>query len=140
MRPPPLGTVACNSALRVNTPMNVTRLLGNLGLALSLVLSLSSSAADRFDSVYISEFLADNRQVIQDDHGEHHGWIELHNGGAATINLAGWFLSDSKTNLTKWRFPDVALLPDKYLLVFASGKTRSNGLSQLHANFRLEPR
>src|SRR5439155_20560352 len=33
----------------------------------------------------------------------------------------GWFLSDTLTNLTKWRFPRVVMLPDSYLMVFASG-------------------
>jgi len=33
------------------------------------------------------------------------------NGSSDVVNLAGWFLSDSPTNLTKWRFPAVRILP-----------------------------
>jgi hypothetical protein len=54
------------------------------------------------------------------------------------VNLAGWFLTDDRANLTKWRFPGVVLLPDRFLVVFASGKDRSKDLVHLHANFRLD--
>ena len=62
----------------------------------------------------------------------------MHNGGGATVNLAGWFLTDTPTNLTKWRFPGVSLLPDKYLVVFASAKDRTQNLAHLHTNFRID--
>src|SRR5204863_150859 len=71
------------------------------------------------------------------DDGDLSGWIELYNPTATTINLNGWYLTDSRTNLTRWRFPRVGLLPDKYILVFASGKNRTNDLVHLHTNFRL---
>ena len=121
--------------------MNVPRIAWNLmGWALALGSTASMAAAERFDSIHISEFLADNQHGLQDEDGDRSGWIELHNGGASTVNLAGWFLTDTASNLPLWRFPNVSLLPDKYLVVFASGKTRGNDLSPLHANFRLQAR
>jgi hypothetical protein len=121
--------------------MNVSRCLGCLaGLALAWGLRGLAQAADRFDSVYLSEFLADNQRGLPDDYGERSGWIEIHNGGNSAVNLEGWSLTDTATNLTKWRFPRVALLPDKYLVVFASGKDRTTNLTHLHTNFRLDPR
>ncbi|MEN9576433.1 MAG: hypothetical protein RL514_4288 [Verrucomicrobiota bacterium] len=96
-------------------------------------------AADGFTGVYLSEFLAINRRGLLDDDGDRSGWIELHNGGTNPVNLDGWFLTDSRTNLSKWRFPGVVLLPDKYLLVFASGKDRTQGLAHLHTNFKIAP-
>jgi hypothetical protein len=113
-------------------------ILAVLWLTLNPVPSLQ--AAEMFTSAYISEFLASNEHGLPDDHGDHSGWIELHNGGKATINLAGWFLTDSRTNLTKWRFPAVSLLPDKYLVVFASANGRTSDLAHLHTNFRLDQR
>ena len=86
--------------------MNAPRsLLGFTGLWLALNLVSSLPAADLFNSAYLSEFLADNQHGLADDDGDHSGWIELHNGGAATVNLAGWFLTDNAANLTKWRVP-----------------------------------
>jgi hypothetical protein len=107
------------------------------GLLLALGMVFPVAAADTFGSAYISEFMADNQHGVQDDDGDRSGWIELQNGTLASINLAGWFLTDSPTNLAKWRFPAVALLPNKYMVVFASAKNRTNDLARLHTSFRL---
>jgi hypothetical protein len=121
--------------------MNVAPLFAAMmGLCLASSVMLPTQAADTFRSVYLSEFLADNRRGLKDEDGDLSPWIELHNGSAGTVNLAGWFLTDSPTNLTKWRFPGVALLPGKEMVVFASAKDRSTDLAHLHTNFRLEPR
>jgi hypothetical protein len=104
---------------------------------LALGLAVGAQAADSFTSVCISELLADNQHGLRDEDGDRSGWIELYNGGKDTVNLAGWFLTDNATNLAQWRFPAVGLLPDKYLVVFASAKARTNDLAHLHTNFRL---
>lgn len=120
--------------------MNLLRSAFALVLLWSAAISPAPArAAERFDTVYLSEFLADNRQGLLDEDGERSGWIELHNGGTTPVNLGGWFLTDSATNLAKWRIPGVVLLPDKYLVVFASAKNRATNLVHLHANFRLDP-
>lgn len=114
------------------------RCLVNAAIVTALLgMVMPARAANSFDSVYISEFLAQNGQSLQDNDGEYPGWIELYNGGSETVNLAGWFLSDSPTNPTKWRFPGVSILPANFILVFASGKNRTNDLAHLHTNFRL---
>jgi hypothetical protein len=95
-------------------------------------------AAEPAASICISEFQADNQRGLKDEDGNYSGWIELFNPTATTPNLAGWFLTDSRTNLTKWRLPRVSLLPEKYLVIFASGKDRTADLVHLHANFKLD--
>ncbi len=100
----------------------------------------SVSAAEIFTSAFISEVLAVNPRGLKDEDGDRPGWIEIHNGGQSKLSLAGWFLTDSPENPTKWRFPNVEISPDKDLLVFVSGKNRTNNLTPLHANFRLESR
>ena len=105
---------------------------------LAVFLGAPVQAADTFSSVFITEFLTDNQQGLKDDDGDHSGWIEIYSASTATIHLNGWFLTDNVTNLTKWRFPGVAVLPDKYMVVFASGKDRTNDLAHLHTNFRLD--
>jgi hypothetical protein len=114
--------------------------VGLFGLWLMMFVPASPRAAETFQSVYLSEFLADNQRGLKDESGQRSPWIELHNGGGRTVNLAGWFLTDTPTNLTKWRFPGVALLPGKELMVFASGKDATNDLAHLHTNFRLDPK
>ena len=77
-------------------------------------------------SIVISEFLAQNSNGIRDEDGTRQDWIEMYNPGPLQINLQGWFLTDEKTNLTQWPLPDLTLSPNKYLLVWASGKNRTN--------------
>ncbi len=78
-------------------------------------------------------------------------WIELHNTGSESINLAGWFLTDNSDQLTQWQFPSnmgsaLIIEPGKYLVVFASGKKQAtfpsnypfvDGFGALHTNFSL---
>ena len=57
---------------------------------------------------------------------------------AQPVSLLDWSLTDSATNLTKWRFPDVTVAPNSYLVVFASGKDIRNAGEPLHTNFKLD--
>ena len=52
-------------------------------------------------------------------------------------SLNGWYLTDSHNNLSKWRFPDVTIPANGYLVVFASAKDRAIAGSPLHTNFKL---
>ncbi len=99
-------------------------------------------------SVYISEFLASNNgngtNALRDEDGDASDWIELRNPAAAPADISGWYLTDATNtlanpnNLTKWRFPDGTTVPGNgYLVVFASGKNRTNNLARLHSNFQL---
>src|SRR5262245_31353591 len=108
------------------------------GLLFASNVTPSLPAAEIFSSAYISEFMAANEHGVQDEDGDRTGWIEIYNASPSTIRLGNWFLTDSPTSLTKWRFPGVSLLPDKYLLVFASAKNRTRDLVHLHTNFRLD--
>jgi len=91
----------------------------------------------------ISEFLADNEDLIyngrevKDEDGTRSDYIELYNPGLVEVSLNGWYLTDTSTNLTKWRIPNVVLGPNKYLLIWASEKNRANSSAPLHTNFRL---
>lgn len=87
----------------------------------------------------ISEFMADNENGIKDGDGNRSEWIELFNPSGEAVNLDGWFLTDTALNLRKWRFPAVNLPARGYLLVWASGKNRTNALAPLHTNFGLNP-
>ncbi len=85
----------------------------------------------------ISEFLADNDGILQDQDGDFSDWIELVNRGDQPIDLAGWYLTDDAGDLDKWQFPSKVLNPGEYLVVFASNKNRAIVGSQLHTNFAL---
>ncbi|PYM11903.1 MAG: hypothetical protein DME18_12735 [Verrucomicrobia bacterium] len=87
--------------------------------------------------VMISEFMADNKKTIHDEDGDSSDWIEIFNAASGDVNLAGWALSDDPKNLVEWRFPNVTLPANSYLLVFASGKDRTNATGELHTGFQL---
>ena len=86
--------------------------------------------------VAITEFMTTGNTVLADEDGDYSDWIEIHNSGTNVVNLNGWYLSDNATRLNKWRLPAVSVAANDYLLVFASGKDRINGV--LHSNFSLD--
>jgi hypothetical protein len=88
--------------------------------------------------ILITEFMAENDKTLNDEDGDASDWIEIYNAEEIAINLNGWFLTDATNNLAKWRFPDVSLLPNTYLVVFASEKNRTNPVARLHTNFKLD--
>jgi hypothetical protein len=85
----------------------------------------------------ISEFCADNEDVIEDENGDSSDWIEIFNGSATPANLSGWFLTDSPALRDRWALPDVTVPAYGYLIVYASGKNRVDPAYPLHANFSL---
>src|SRR5262245_25058265 len=104
-------------------------------LPLALLCLFASPLLQAADNVQINEFMALNNNSLKDEDGDHEDWIELHNAGSNTVNLAGWYLTDTTNRLTNWMVPSVTLAPDAYLIVFASGKDRDVG--ELHTNFKL---
>ena len=101
------------------------------------VLLFGASFGQAQARVIISEFLAVNDKGLKDADGDHTDWIELYNAGDATVDLAGWALTDDSEALVKWMFPAVKIEAGGYLLVFASGKNRAKPDGELHANFKL---
>jgi len=77
------------------------------------------------DDPVITEFLAANSSSLRDSDGDTSDWIEIHNPGAESVELGGWRLTDDSL-LLKWAFPDLELPADARLVVFASGKDRTD--------------
>ncbi len=91
---------------------------------------------------FITEFMAANSghgiNGLRDEDGDGSDWIEIYNSQQTVGNIGGWFLTDVATNQTKWRIPNGVTIPGRgYLVVFASGKNRTNVLGKLHTNFQL---
>lgn len=109
------------------------RLLAFLSLGLLSVAPISLPAG-----VVITEFLAENDGGLHDSDGETPDWIEIFNDSAYDVNLAGWHLTDSVSDLSRWTFPATNLPAQAYLVVFASGKNRTVSGQELHTNFQLD--
>ena len=76
-------------------------------------------------SIVINEILAYSYDFYPD-------WIELYNATAdQTIDIGGWFLSDSKDNYMKYRIPDNTILgPGEYNVFLEMFDFNSFGLSR----------
>ena len=86
-------------------------------------------------SLLINEVLASNDSLLFDLNGEDEDWIELVNTTNASIDLAGFYLSDDPLDLMAWAFPAGTSIPaNGYLLVWADNDVNQLGL---HANFKL---
>ncbi len=88
----------------------------------------------------ITEFMASNNGSLEDVDGNTPDWIEIYNAGDASVDLAGYRLTDKPDNLSRWVFPSVSLDPNEYLVLFASRNDRDNYLDDegnLHTNFAL---
>src|SRR3982751_1969678 len=76
---------------------------------------------------YISEFVANNNTGLLDDSSPtpvRSDWIEIAHPGTVAVNLAGWHLTDSKGQPSKWTFPSgnataTTVPAGGYLVVFA---------------------
>ena len=106
-------------------------------LSLFAMLGAAGFPAQALDNLYITEFMAENSGTVNDENGDASDWIELFNGGTNTVNLNGWYLTDSATPGSGWRFPATNIAPNSFMLVWASGKNRSTPGQPLHTNFKL---
>lgn len=89
------------------------------------------------EDIRINEFLADNGHGIRDEDGDRTDWIELRNFAAQPVSLAGWALSADPTGTQRWTFPARMLDAGEYLVVYASGKNRTNVAGNFHTDFKL---
>ena len=103
---------------------------------LLLLLLCFFSAKMNGQAVVLNEFMSKNNSTLQDEDGDFSDWIELYNTSNSSINLLNHTLSDDINNLDKWVFPEVYLLPHRYMLIFASEKNRTN-TTELHTNFKI---
>ncbi|MFN3196438.1 MAG: CotH kinase family protein [Chlorobiota bacterium] len=86
--------------------------------------------------VIINEASPDNEESLESSDGEYYDWIELYNRSNQEINLSSLYLSDDNEELDMWRFPNVSILPNEFLIVFCSGRDELY-LNELHTNFKL---
>jgi hypothetical protein len=83
--------------------------------------------------VVINEIMADNVSAV-DNAGAFPDWVELHNRGSNSVNLANWSLTDNSA-ARKYIFPDTPLPAGDYLVVWCDTATNAPGL---HTGFALD--
>jgi hypothetical protein len=94
---------------------------------------------NRVEQVFINEILASNVNETMDEAGEYEDWIEIYNGGANKVDLAGLLLSDAWPASDPWVFPldrpDATTLESHdFMVLFADGEPEEG---PLHTSFKL---
>jgi hypothetical protein len=89
--------------------------------------------------VQINEFLAASSaaSVLKDEDGDASDWVEIYNAGSDAVNLDGYFLTDDSKAPQAWAFPAVSVPGGGFLVIFASGKDRTDPAGELHTDFQL---
>lgn len=95
------------------------------------LLTLTSKA-----QVVINEYSCSNLNGIMSNLGTYEDWIELYNTSSTPVNLNNYYLSNKKTNITKWKLGNVTIAGNGFLRIWASGQNINTG-PNLHANFSL---
>ena len=86
--------------------------------------------------VVFSELMDGNKACCVDEDGDFSDWIELANNGSRSVDLSGWYLSDTEEEPDKWPIPELVLQPGEYVRLWASGKNRSTP-GHLHTGFAI---
>lgn len=86
--------------------------------------------------VILSEVMASNDKVTVNSAQK--DWVEIYNGGAETIDLSGWGVSDNINWPRKWQFPQGTVIwPGEYKLVSLDGQDTVDTQGGYHASFKL---
>ena len=110
-------------------------------LILALAVSFTSLRAQNVIDLIIAEALAvpDSTGIV-DDYGRQGGWIEIFNTSQGTVNIAGCFLTDDRSDLKKSIIPKGDLKtkigPRQTVVFYASGNGNDG---TYYANFKVRP-
>ena len=85
-------------------------------------------------NIVINECMPNNSNTASDQDGEFNDWVELYNISNTPINLEGYFLSDRRSQPTKFKFPNVIVQSEDYLIIWVDTDSTQAGL---HTNFKL---
>ncbi|MEQ9425859.1 MAG: CotH kinase family protein [Cyclobacteriaceae bacterium] len=89
-------------------------------------------------SISFNEIVSSNVTGITDEEGDQEDWIEIYNFGTTPVSLFNYGLSDDITLPFKWRFPEVVLAANEFIIIWASGKNKVILGQPLHTSFKIK--
>lgn len=96
-----------------------------LGLCLfgliSFCLTMRRVEGKSEQGLVLNEVCAHNFSIIEEKYRGYSDYIEVYNAGTETVDLKGYGLSDKRGEV-KYSFPEAALAPGSFMLVFAVGE------------------
>ena len=91
-----------------------------------------------FPPLWLNEVQAENVSGPLDNFGQREPWVELFNPGTNALNLGGYYLSDTYTNLSQWAFPsNVTIGARSFLVVWCDAQPGQSTAAAPHTSFRL---
>lgn len=88
--------------------------------------------------IVINEVVSSNKYSLTAADGSTPDWVELKNVSDESIDLTGYGLSDKTDEPDKFVFPKTVLEPGQILLIYATGKTETDGEDGVYrAGFKL---
>ena len=85
----------------------------------------------------ISEFMAENKNILEDEDSETPDWVEIYNGQNAIATLTGWKLTNVNGG-AGWVIPTITIPAYGSKVIYCSGKNRTDVAKPLHTDFTLE--
>jgi gliding motility-associated-like protein len=110
-----------------------------LALIFLLIGKLTFVHAQSNVAIVLNEYSAANF-TINDNYNVKSDWVEVRNAHTASVNLGGYYLSNDRFNLYKWKFPSTyTLAVGEIRVIWLSGRNEALPNSpNIHANFTLE--
>jgi hypothetical protein len=90
--------------------------------------------------VRITEVMVQNTSGIREEDGTPQPWIELWNPNASAkvaLTAAAGSAMRLENGTAAWVLPDIEIMPDERIVIWASGKNRTAVTAPLHTNFTL---
>lgn len=110
----------------------------NAELNLKAIFEKTQTDPDSESNIVINEVVASN-SVIVDDFGAKDDYIEVYNKGDQAVNIAGWYFTDTKSNLTLHQISSSdaskTTVPAKGRLIFWADGEPGQGVN--HLDFKL---
>ena len=119
----------------VDADESVARTTNGNGSFIVTTPTFNQSNINKENGLVINEWMANNTNSIADENDEYNDWIELYNNSNSTINLNGYFLSNKANEATKYKFPNIQIAANDYLVVWADEDTLQG---ELHLPFKLD--
>ncbi|MCC6371628.1 MAG: gliding motility-associated C-terminal domain-containing protein [Bacteroidia bacterium] len=89
-------------------------------------------------AIVLNEYSASNTTGPADNFGVLSDWVELYNPQPSQVSLSGYYLSNDRFNLFKWKFPSgFTLASGEIKVIWLSGRN-VNVSGGLHTNFTLD--
>jgi len=135
---PTIGDVAMIGNTSISPTTTTTYMLTATGAGGITTGEITIGVDVPLDNPIITEIVAINNNVLDDEDGDSSDWIEVRNPNAFDLDLGGYFLTDASLAQTSWQLPaGTVLAGGEHFIIFASGKDRAAAGAELHTNFKL---